>query len=95
MSGRGKGSEGQGKGGAKCHRQVLRNSVQGITKQAIRPLAPRAGVIRFSELVYDETRKVLKVLLESVLRDATTYCVHAMRRTVTARYGLCSETPWT
>ena len=33
MSGRGKGGKGLGKGGAKRHRKVLRDNIQGITKQ--------------------------------------------------------------
>ena len=32
MSGRGKGGKGLGKGGAKRHRKVLRDQIQGITK---------------------------------------------------------------
>ena len=36
MSGRGKGGKGLGKGGAKRHRKILRDNVQGITKPAIR-----------------------------------------------------------
>ena len=36
MSGRGKGGKGLGKGGAKRHRKVLRDNIQGITKPAIR-----------------------------------------------------------
>ena len=39
MSGRGKGGKGLGKGGAKRHRKVLRDNIQGITKPAIRRLA--------------------------------------------------------
>ena len=35
MSGRGKGGKGLGKGGAKRHRKVLRDNIQGITKPAI------------------------------------------------------------
>ena len=46
MSGRGKGGKGLGKGGAKCHRKVLRDNIQGITKPAIRRLARRGGVKR-------------------------------------------------
>jgi hypothetical protein len=34
MSGRGKGGKGLGKGGAKRHRKVLRDNIQGITKPA-------------------------------------------------------------
>ena len=32
MSGRGKGGKGLGKGGAKRHRKILRDNIQGITK---------------------------------------------------------------
>ena len=35
-------------------------------------------------LIYEETRGVLKVFLENVIRDAVTYCEHAKRKTVTA-----------
>ncbi|KAK1328764.1 hypothetical protein QTO34_010893 [Cnephaeus nilssonii] len=69
MSGRGKGGKGLGKGGAKRHRKVLRDNIQGITKPAIRRLARRGGVKRISGLIYEETRGVLK---------------HAKRKTVTA-----------
>ena len=67
MSGRGKGGKGLGKGGAKRHRKVLRDNIQGITKPAIRRLARRGGVKRLSGLVYEETRGVLKVFLENVI----------------------------
>lgn len=90
MSGRGKGGKGLGKGGAKRHRKILRDNIQGemnffsfdsriidwrtllflagITKPAIRRLARRGGVKRISGLIYEETRGVLKVFLESVSR---------------------------
>ncbi|CAB0028517.1 unnamed protein product [Trichogramma brassicae] len=74
MTGRGKGGKGLGKGGAKRHRKVLRDNIQGITKPAIRRLARRGGVKRISGLIYEETRGVLKVFLEN----------HAKRKTVTA-----------
>ena len=64
MSGRGKGGKGLGKGGAKRHRKVLRDNIQGITKPAIRRLARRGGVKRISGLIYEETRGVLKVFLD-------------------------------
>lgn len=63
MTGRGKGGKGLGKGGAKRHRKVLRDNIQGITKPAIRRLARRGGVKRISGLIYEETRGVLKVSL--------------------------------
>ncbi|XP_057532806.1 uncharacterized protein LOC130810683 [Amaranthus tricolor] len=84
MSGRGKGGKGLGKGGAKRHRKVLRDNIQGITKPAIRRLARRGGVKRISGLIYEETRGVLKIFLENVIRDAVTYTEHARRKTVTA-----------
>ncbi|KAK8789828.1 hypothetical protein WA158_007289 [Blastocystis sp. Blastoise] len=84
MSGRGKGGKGLGKGGAKRHRKVMRDTILGITKPAIRRLARRGGVKRISGLIYEETRTVIKVFLESIIRDAVTYTEHAKRRTVTA-----------
>merc|ERR1711976_183782 len=70
MSGRGKGGKRLGKGCAKRHRKVLRDNIQGITKPAILRLARRGGVKRISGLIYEETRGVLKVFLENVIRDA-------------------------
>ena len=84
MSGRGKGGKGLGKGGAKRHRKIMRDSIHGITKPAIRRLARRGGVKRISGLIYEETRGVLKVFLENVIRDAVTYTEHARRKTVTS-----------
>ena len=64
--------------------QILRDNIQGITKPAIRRLARRGGVKRISGLIYDETRGVLKLFLESVIRDSVTYTEHAKRKTVTS-----------
>ncbi|VDP97153.1 unnamed protein product [Trichobilharzia regenti] len=84
MSGRGKGGKGLDKGGAKRHRKVLRDNIQGITNLAIRHLARRGGAKRISGLIYEENRGVLKVFLENVIRDAVAYTKHAKRKTVTA-----------
>jgi histone H4 len=106
--GRGKGGKGIGRGGhAKRHRKVLRDNIQGITKPVIRRLARRGGVKRISGLMYEETRSVLKVFLENVVRDAVTYTQYARRNTVTAMdvvhalkrqgrtlYGFDPEAPW-
>ena len=62
----------------------MRDNFQGITKPAIRRLARRGGVKRISGLIYDETRSVLKLFLESVIRDSVTYTEHAKRKTVTS-----------
>merc|ERR1712133_209419 len=53
--------------------------------------ARRGGVKRISGLIYEETRGVLKVFLENVIRDAVTYTEHAKRKTVTAMVCLCFE----
>ena len=47
----------------------MRDNIQGITKPAIRRFTRRGGVKRISGLIYEETRGVLKVFLENVLRE--------------------------
>ncbi|XP_038245007.1 histone H4-like [Dermochelys coriacea] len=84
MSGRRKGSNSLGKGDAKRHRKVLHDNTQGIMKPAIRHLACHGGVNRISGLIYEETRGVLKVFLENIIRDAVTYTEHAKQKTVIA-----------
>jgi histone H4 len=88
--GRGKGGLGLGKGrlgsvpAGKRHRMVLRDNIQGITKPAIRRLARRGGCKRISGMVYEETRGVLRMFLENVIRDTVTITEFARRKTVTA-----------
>ncbi|CAH1384489.1 unnamed protein product, partial [Tenebrio molitor] len=84
MTGRGKGGKGLGKGGAKRHRKVLRDNIQGITKPAIRRLARRGGVKRISGLIYEETRGVLKVFLEKCHPRCRHLHGTRQRKTVTA-----------
>jgi histone H4 len=60
------------------------NAVAGISKPGIRRLARRGGVKKISGLVYEETRSVLKIFLENVIKNATTYTLHARRKTRTA-----------
>lgn len=62
--------------------QIKDSTLSGITKPAIRRLARRGGVKRISKPIYDEIRQELRIFLESTLRDATTYCEHAKRKTV-------------
>jgi histone H4 len=68
---------------ARDRRRVLRDNIQGVTKQAIRRLARRGGVKRISGLIYEETRGVLKTFLKNILKDAICYTEHAKRKTVT------------
>ena len=82
--GRGKGAKGLGKGGAKRHRKVLRDNIDGITKGAIRRLARRGGVKRISGDIYQEVRNALKQFIEKVLGDAITFASHGQRKTITA-----------
>ena len=70
------------KNGAKRHRRVLRDNIQGITKPAIRRLARRGGVVRISGLMYDEIRGVLKNFLQKVIGAALIYMEHAHRKTL-------------
>ena len=48
MSGRGKGGKGLGKGGAKRHRKVLRDNIQGIT---VRGAAVHGGPFALGQAV--------------------------------------------
>ena len=70
MTGRGKGAKGLGKGGTHRHRRVVRDSISGITKPAIKRLAQRAGVKRISGLIYDEMRGVMKTYLTHILHES-------------------------
>lgn len=79
------GKGGKSTKGFKRHRKQSKDNIQGITKPAIRRLARRGGVKRISGQVYEETRGVLKVFLEGVIRDAVTYTDHAKRKTVSAQ----------
>ncbi len=56
MSGRGKGGKGLGKGGAKRHRKVLRDNIQGITKPAIRRCVSFVGPSRVARIVFLRVR---------------------------------------
>lgn len=55
-----------------------------LFQPAIRRLARRGGVKRISGTIYEETRSVLRLFLENLIRDACTYTEHARRKTVTA-----------
>ena len=64
---------------AACIQHINSSAPLGITKPAIRRLARRGGVKRISGLIYEETRGVLKIFLENVIRDSVTYTEHAKR----------------
>jgi len=89
MGGKGKvGKITGGKGKVPTKRRPIKarqpNVLDGITKPAIRRLARRGGVKRISSFIYNDSREFMKAFLNSVVTDATVYCQHAKRKTVTA-----------
>ncbi len=70
------------KAGSVKRTKIFRDSIQGITKPAIRRICNRAGVKRKSGPIYEELRGVTKVYMESILRDTITMTIHNRRRTV-------------
>ncbi|KIE02168.1 Histone-fold protein, partial [Metarhizium majus ARSEF 297] len=78
-----------GKGRAARHRKILRDTINGITKPAIRRrLARRGGVKRISADIYDECRRVLRLKLEEILRICVVYVEHRQAKTVTVIFAL-------
>ena len=65
---------------SKKKRKIITNLKIGISNWAIRRLARRGGVKRISELIYEETKSILKSYLEKVLKDAIIYTEHAKRK---------------
>ena len=61
---RGKGGKGLGKGGAKRHRQILRDNIRGVTKPAIRRLARRGGNPFLIISMFIHPRPIYKELCE-------------------------------
>jgi len=79
MSGRGKGGKGLGKGGAKRHRKVLRDNIQGITKPAIRVLKVFLENVIRDAVTYTEHAKRKTVTAMDV--------VYALKRQGRTLYG--------
>ena len=72
------------RGGAR-RRKILRDSIKGVTKPAIKRLAHVAGVKQLSGLMYEETRGILVNYLKTLIRDALTYMEHCRRRTLSVK----------
>ena len=90
MSGRGKGGKGLGKGSAKRHRKIIRDSIQGITAPALERLARRAGVKTLEKLVYEELRGILKLWLENILHDAVVVTEHLRAKNIKSSHIVAS-----
>ncbi|KAH6895535.1 histone-fold-containing protein [Thelonectria olida] len=72
-----------GGAGKKRQRKMIRDSIHGVTKPAVRRLARRGGVKRISASIYDEARAALKARLETILKDCIIYVEHRKAKTVT------------
>jgi len=64
------------------HRKILRDNIQGITKNAIKKLAYKAGVKSLSSLMYEEVRYILKLHLDKTIKTAVTLMEYDRRRRV-------------
>ena len=72
------------KPGMKRIRKVLRNSIHGISKAAFYRMARHGGVQRMSGNIFEESRGVLKIFLEHVIKDAIIYVTYCHGKTITA-----------
>lgn len=62
--------------------KFIRDSIQGITKPAIRRLSKRAGVLSLGDLSVVESRIIIKTYLENVLRNAVDATEYRRAKTV-------------
>ena len=87
MSGRGQ-SIGLGKSGAKRHKKVIKDSIQGVTKPALKRLfkiaAKEQGAekMRMSGMMYDELRNILKSDLEDFVLKSIAITENDRRKTI-------------
>lgn len=73
------------KGGAKRHRKVLRDNIQGITKAAVKRLARRGGVKRMSgkdNLILEKIREILKEEMKKAIGQADTFREYHRKKTI-------------
>jgi len=66
----------------KKRRRVLRDSIQGISRPAIKRMARRGGVKRLSSAVHEEMRNLIKAFTESIVRDSVLYAEYSNRKTI-------------
>lgn len=70
-------------GQQKKHRQVLRDSIRGITKPGLQRVSYKAGVKSMSGLCYDELRGVLYTHLNDSIRASMIFTSSRGAKTVT------------
>lgn len=80
--GKGLGKGAKGLGGAKRHRKVLRDNLQGMTKPMIQRLARRGGVMRLEVQAYEEIRGIMMYYLQQIMLHTVTAVQHQRMRTV-------------
>merc|ERR1712118_270257 len=64
------------------HRKLLHDTIDGVTRPAIRRMARRGGVKRLASLSYEAIRTVLRQFLHRLLHDVVAYTEHGKRKTV-------------
>merc|ERR1711977_762051 len=64
------------------HRKLLHDSIDGVTRPAIRRMARRGGVKRLASISYEAIRTVLRQFLHHLLHDVVAYAEHGKRKTV-------------
>ena len=67
------------------HRKVLRDNIQGITTSQMCELAAASDITNVSGTFFREIRDVMKVKVQTLVRDAVTCTEHGRRRTVLAQ----------
>ncbi|KAF6833442.1 histone H4 [Colletotrichum musicola] len=86
-------------------RKIMKDTIRGITKPAIRRLARRGGVKRISAMIYDDARAALMDHLKVIIKDCVLYMesrnaktitihdvLHSLRRIGRPIYGFDPET---
>merc|ERR1711881_439766 len=76
---------GSAKGQSKRNKKVLRGNLKSIAKPALRRLARRAGVKRISAPIYEDSRTLLKVFIDSVVYYAIMYKDCLGRKTISLK----------
>lgn len=84
-SGAGKGGKGAAKGQSKRHKKPVADVIKGITSPSLRRLARRGGVKRISAKIYDHSRTLLKVFIDSVIYYALMYKDCLGRKTISLK----------
>merc|ERR1711904_562435 len=64
------------------HRKLLHDTIDSVTRPAIRRMARRGGVKRLASLSYAAIRTVLRQFLHRLLHDVVAYTEHGKRKTV-------------